>query len=436
MSVQAAIDAINPVDGNPDVIRILDGATYEEQVVVGGLPRIVEARGNFIEDLVAQNRDPITIVGPVSGERPTLAATPGTLETFGVFQDNPQDNFLAGVAFFGKNITFENLVIYQPGGEREYGVNGQGKDITFRNCLFKLNPNAAQPGEALMDFANSARIADYHAGVPNSALFDNCVFDGTTESGDGKYEGNLIYYHGVRHRDPEGTEVYVSSFTFIDTTFTNFAGRIMALRAGGIDKEALHQTMIRCTFSNNDDPTLQFYGGGRKTADRCIFANNLNVDDIDPLQQMAALQVNQRDRQTGDVTISNCLFSNNARVASSSNPNADEFAAVRIDRGEKNGVVVIDHCTFDSNGTAVRFADERAVPRTARISNCIFSNNTGAAVTGDCPKSSYVGHPGQANLALTLKNNLFYNNGFAQHIDIGNNFGAVYADPQFANTDP
>lgn len=435
-SIQAALDAINATNGVADVIQILDSAAYEEQVVVGGLQPIDQSSGDFIGALVAQNRDPVTIMGPATGERPKFAAPPASLQAYGVFEDDLEDNFNAGLVFFGKDITFENVTIYQPHGNSAYGINGQGVDITFSNCLFQLNPAAPGMGaeEDFINFNNSDRGADYYDDVTNSVLFEDCVIDGTLQDG-GKYNNTFAYYHGNDGPGLDGTTGYTSSFTFNGCTIMNFGDDLTRLRARGAGDEDISQIMNDCVIKDNDGNSLNFDGGGIKTVDGCVFSNNVNGPETDPTSDNGAIRIRGRSGRTGDVTIMNSIFSNNASFGASDDPASDKWAAVFIQNDGGDGTVTIDHCTFDGNGTGVRFADAAVRPRTALISNCIFSNHVGAAVSGDAPDGSYVEHADAANLDLTLTNNLFFTNGFAENVDIGNNVGAVGGDPMFAVTD-
>lgn len=427
-SIQAAIDAVNPTDGDPDVVQILDGAVYEEQVVIGGLPPIDVASGTWITDLFNQNRDPLTLRGPDSGDPPILDADPAALVRYGVFEDDPSDSFNAGIPFFGKDITVENVVIRQPGGNEAYAINGQGVDVTFRNVLFQPFTTAFE--EDFINFNNSDIIAALFDNVGNEVLFEDCVFDGELSDGS-KYNNTFVYYHGM-----EPAVKATDSFTFTRCSFQNGSDNLTRLRARGADQNDINMSLIDCLIRDNDGNSLQIDGGGIKTIDRCIFVNNVNGPDDPnlPIGDNAAVRIRGRSGRTGTVTISNSIFSNNASLDASTDAEGDQWATILVGNDGDDGPIVIDHCTFDGNGTAVRFADGAARPRTVTISNSIFSNNIGPAITGNGATPSYIGSGFEADLALTVKNCLFYSNG-VDDPDIGTNVGAVSGDPGYANSD-
>ncbi|HOE11242.1 MAG TPA: right-handed parallel beta-helix repeat-containing protein [bacterium] len=435
-SIQAAIDAVNPKDGNPDVIQILDGSMYEEQVVVGGLPEVNEAGGDFIGALVAENRDPITIIGPASGNAPAISPKGESLLYYSVNESDPGDNFQASLSFFGKNITFENLILEQPGGG-PYGVNGQGVEITFRKVLFRAKAGSGTPGEAVINFNNSDRVADYFNQVPCSAVFENCTWDGLLDDGT-QTTKDAVYYHGTTGPGLDGIEQpNTSTFVFKNCTFQHHEEGITRLRSRGANKDdVVNQIMQNCLIKDNNGNSINVDGAGEKLIQDCIFFNNVNgLNEALPTGTNAALFVRGRDGHTGNVTVSHCIFSNNASLDASDDPALDLWAALLITNdGADNGPVVVDHCTFDRNGTAVRIFDTSQRARTVTISNTIFSNNK-IAVTGNAASAgpSYVGSGNEANLALTLTNCLLFGN--VVNTDIGVSSGAIFADPLFANTD-
>lgn len=432
-SVQAAINSINATNGQADIINILDSATYEEQIVIGGLPPIDAASGTFISNLAAQNRDAIIIRGPATGERPKLAAPSAGLVNYGVFEENPDDNFKAGVVYFGKNITLENVAIYQPGqGSEAYGINGQGVGITFKNCLFQHNPNSTDATEDFYNMNNSAVVADLFNNVPNDVLFDGCVFDGAKSDGS-NYDNTMVYYHGTNEPGLDENFGYNSTIKFAGCTFKNFGDNLTRLRSRQAGQEDIRQEMLNCKFIDNVGNTLSVDGGGVKIVDGCLFSNNTNGEATSGDTDRAALYVRGRDGRTGDVTIKNTIFTNNASRDAFDLPGDQQWAAVYVTNDTANGIITVDHCTFDGNSVGIRFADGSARARTANVSNSIFSNNVAAGLSGDSLSGSYVGNANEANLALTMTNCLFFNNGI--NFDLGTASGSVNADPMYANTD-
>ncbi len=423
-SIQAAIDSIDPTNGEPDIIEIQDSAVYEEQVVLGGLPPIDSASGNFITDLVEQNRDPLILRGPESGEKPVIDPDPASLQAYGVFEDDLGDAFNAGVTFFGKGITVENVVIRQPGGNEAYGVNGQGVEVTFKNILFQ--PHTTTPEEDFINFNNSDRVAELFDGVGNQYLFEDCVFDGTREDDSvGEVE---LYYHGM-----QPSFKVVDEFVFQGCTFQNIDGGVTNLRARGADQQDSNQHMIDCLFIDNPATILNFSGGGEKVVDGCRFENNTNALETLPTEQNATVILSGRSGRTGELTITNSIFTNNASNGAEDHPGFDTWATVMVRNDGEDGDVLIDHCTFDGNGTAVRFLDPNTRPRTAVVSNSIFSNNISGGVSGDSLQGSYVESGNEDALDLTIENCLFHNN--PVDFDIGSDSGTINADPLYEDTE-
>ncbi len=429
-SIQAAIDSIAPTNGVADVIQILDSATYAEQIEVGGPHEVPEvsgdANGGTITDLINSNRDPITLIG-MANSPAVIAPQPGTLASHSVFEDDAEgDNYQATLSYVGSRMTFVNLNIQQLGGE-PYGINGQGIDIEFRDCLFTGVPGTGAPGESIINFNNSDRIARLYDSVGNDVLFDGCVFDGMLD--DGTKADASIYYHGI---NSDGLFVN-DSFVFQDCTFTNHSDGLTVLRARNAEEGDVHQSMIDCLFIDNDGP-VSFNGGGNKVADGCLFVNNANGPEVNSTDRTGALVLNGRSGRTGDITITDCIFSNNASFEASQDVADEQWAAVVIGNDGDDGPVAIDHCTFDGNGTAVRFFDPSFRVRTVDITDSIFSNNLVAAMTADGSDGStysYIESGGEANLDLTVANCLFHNNG--QDYDLGAVTGSVSGDPLYAD---
>ncbi len=420
-SVQAAIDSINPTNGEPDVIEIIDGGDYDEQIVIGGLPPIDSASGNFITELVEQNRDPITIRGV--GDKPTIGKADGAgLTAYGVFENDPGDNFNAGIAFFGEGITIENVEIRQPAGGSAYGLNGQAKDMTFRDVLFK--PNTTNPEEDFINFNNSDGVAQLFDGTGNSAVFEDCTFDGELEDGS-SFSNTFIYYHGIN--EPLGI---VDSFTFEGCTFTNVGDSITRLRARSPENQVTNQTMMNCVFENYSGGVLNVDGAGTKVIDGCVFRNLQNAPDLNVDDLIGGVRVRGRSGFTGDLTIRNSIFSN---IGSDGALEFENRAGIIITNDGNDPDVTIEHCTFDGNGTGVRLVDSNTRPRTVTIANSIFSNNVAFGISGDSSTLSYVGSGNEAELTLNIENCLFFNNGTG-NFDIGSDTGTITGDPMYADT--
>lgn len=424
-SLQAAIDSINPTNGQADIIEIMDGGDYDEQLVVGGLDPAESSTGTFITDLVNQNRDPLVIRGTGAAKPKIGPSDGGGLVNYSVFENDPLgDNFAAGIAFFGKGITFENVEIRQPAGSG-YAMNGQGVELVFNNVLFK--PNTIDQAEDFINFNNSERIGELFGGTGNSAVFENCVFDG--ERADGSLTPNtLVYYHGIN--EPFGI---VDSFVFKGCTFKNISSDITRLRSRNPANSAVNQEVLDCVFENIQGGGLSVDGAGEKIVDGSVFRNHHNAPDVSPDSINGAIQIRGRDGFTGKLTVTDSIFTNNGLDGAS---DLENRAAVIIQNDGTNGDVIIDHCTFDSNGTGIRAIDGAWRPRTVTITNSIFSNHAAFGFSGDAVLTggtSYVGSGLEADLALTFTNCLFFNNA-AGNFDIGAETASVNGDPLYANT--
>lgn len=425
-SLQAAIDSINPTNGQPDIIQIIDGGDYDEQLVLGGLKPAESVTGTFITDLVNQNRDPLVIRGTGATKPKIGPTTGGGLVNYSVFENDPiGDNFAAGIAFFGKGITIENVEIRQPAGAG-YALNGQGVELVFKDVLFK--PNTTDQSEDFFNFNNSDRIGELFGGTGNSAVFEDCVFDG--ERSDGSLTtSTMVYYHGIN--EPLGI---VDSFVFKGCTFKNISSDITRLRARVPANSVINQEVIDCVFENIQGGGLAVDGAGQKIIDGSVFRNHHNAPEVSPDSMVGAIKINGRDGHTGSLTVKNSIFTG---IGIEGALDFENRAAIIIQNNGVDGDIVVDHCTFDGNGTGIRAIDGSWRPRTVTVTNTIFSNNAAYGFSGDAVLAggapSYVGSGLEADLALTFTNCLFFNNGTG-NFDIGTETGSVNADPLFADT--
>lgn len=423
-SLQAAINSIDATNGQADVIEIIDGGDYDEQLVLGGLPPIDAASGAFITDLVNQNRDALVIRGTGATKPKIGPSEGGGLVNYGVFENDLGDNFAAGIAFFGKDITIENVEIRQPAGGG-YGLNGQGVELTFSDVLFK--PNTVDQQEDFFNFNNSDGVATLFGGTGNSATFENCEFDGEREDGS-LSDSTFLYYHGIN--EPIGV---VDSFKFEGCTIKNFAGDFTRLRARAPENCIINQEVINCVFENIQGGGLSVDGAGQKTVDGSVFRNHHNAAGISPDDVNAAILIRGRSGSTGSLTVTNSIFTD---IGTSGASDLENRAAIVIQNDGSNGDIVIDHCTFDGNGTGIRALDNQWRPRTVTVTNSIFSNHAAYGASGDGVLAdgafSYVGSGLEEDLALTFTNCLFFNNAVG-NFDIGTETASVTGDPLYAD---
>ncbi len=424
-SIQAAIDSINPTNGEADIIEIQDGATYTEQIVLGGLPPIDQAAiGSFITDLVNQNRDPLIVRGV--GAKPVIWPDSANIVAYGVFENDAGDNFNAGIAFFGDDITLENVEIRQPDGNSAYGLNGQANKLTFKDILFK--PTTSDQGEDFINVNNSDGVVTLF-GNGGTYTFEDCVFDGENENG--AKANAKIYFHGINDLATPMTSV----FNFTGCEFKNTNEEVTRLRGRQATQGSIDVNIKDCRFVDNDSKVLYFQGAGNNTIEGSFFENNVNGADVNPLGDDSVVFIRERSQHVPGVTIKNSIFKNNGSTdVAAADPGGEQRAAILIKNGnEGQGDITIDHCTFDANGTAIRFFDPEIRDRSATITNSIFTNNIAAAITGDGNDGTNLSYvPDSVSfLDVTITNCLFFDNGV--DFDAGTDAGTITADPMFVD---
>ncbi|MDP8244607.1 MAG: hypothetical protein P9L94_11040 [Candidatus Hinthialibacter antarcticus] len=423
-NIQAAINSINPTNGQPDIIEVQDGATYTEQIVLGGLPPIDQAAiGSFITDLVNENRDPLIVRG--IGAKPVIWPDSGNLAAYGVFENDAGDNFTAGIAFFGDDITLENVEIRQPDGNSSYGLNGQANKITFKEVLFK--PTTSDQAEDFFNVNNSDGVVTLF-GNGGTYSFEDCVFDGENE--DGVKANAKIYFHGISDLATPMTSV----FNFDGCEFKNTNDELTRLRARPASQGSIDINMTNCRFVDNDAKALYLQGNGVNTIDGCWFENNTNGADVNQTSDASTIFVHERDGHSPSLIVKNTVFANNASNNATNNTVDGRYAVILVQNGnDVSGDITIDHCTFDGNGAAVRFFDPNLRDRKATITNTIFSNNITAGITGDGNDGTNLSYvPDSVEfLDITITNSLFFSNGV--NFDVGTDSGTVSGDPMFAD---
>ena len=225
--IQAAIDSFTDAeltDGQADAVEIIDGAVYDEQVMIGNMVANSDSlAAGFLDKSIAldKRKDAFTLRGKDSANRPKINPTTG-LTKYGVSTNDPGDIFAASLSFLGKDINVENVEILQSSvidGD-QYGINGQAGNMVFKNVLFAHSGDTA-PGESLICFNNY--MADAKEGFDNSYQFIDCTFDGAV--GDSRGSGDLFYFHGYTADDATAAGVDVNQYpckvTFDGCDFLN-----------------------------------------------------------------------------------------------------------------------------------------------------------------------------------------------------------------------
>ena len=251
-SIQAAIDSFTEAelqDGVPDEVVILDSATYDEQVILGMMvPAEGQAEG-YLENAIEFNKtmDPFTLRGSDPENPPTIAPTTGSGVAYGVFNDDPGDNYTATLSFLGKDLNVANLQIRYNGTTTEYGINGQAGNMSFDNVLFGRTGDGTD-GDALINFNNDVNLVP--EGFNNSYSFNNCTWDATTESGE-PYGGDSVYFHGYSADDLNATgltpEQAAANVQFDNCTFIN-GNEAVRLRGNA---QPNHVTINRCYLTSS-----------------------------------------------------------------------------------------------------------------------------------------------------------------------------------------
>lgn len=380
-SIQAAIDSFTEAeitDGEPDMVEIIDGEEYDEQVMIGRLiadPDLNAPSAGYLDSVIelAGQRDAFTLRGADPSNRPKINPVSPIAKSYGVFTNAPDDNFIATFSYFGKNITVENVEILQSSvlDEDQYGMNGQAGEMVFNNVLF-AHSGDVRPGEALINFNNAHDIAD--KGFDNSYTFNNCTFDAAL-SGNRNDAVDTIYYHGMTASDASADGVDINDIPLVATfDGCQFLNGEVAMIIRGRDQE--NHITVKNSFIYNNKEGLIATGKGSFTVDSCIFYQNSNQPG-DFEDDVAPLITKERSQFVPELTVQNSLF-----VENLNEDEVGEFGinskvgSILVQNGNNNTTeVVIEKCTFVDNPIAIRFDDTSGRERSATINNCIFQGS-------------------------------------------------------------
>ncbi len=418
-SIQAAINSFTEAevtDGQPDVVEIIDGETYDEQVVIGKLIADPAGTGQgegYLDAAIdlAKRSDPFTLRGRDPNNRPKINPVNVEGMPYGVFTNDPGDNFVATLSYLGINLTVENIEILQASviADDQYGLNGQAGNMVFRNVLFALEGDK-QPGEALINFNNAIDIAGQ--GFDNSYTFENCTFDATF-NGERNAAVDTIYFHGYSQGDADAAGIDPANVPvnvkFINSRFIN-SDTAVYIRGRA---QANNVTFQNCYITKSNHG-LRASGKGTFVVENCIFHDNMNLpDDID--RDLGAVETVGREGFTPELTIRNSLFVDNMSADAASMAGTGGWdsraAAVRIQNDGTDPKVTIENCTFVNNPIAIRFADSSARPREGSVNNNIFQNSNVAVLTASDFQQSYFAAADIIDvLVVTGTNNVFDGN--------------------------
>ncbi len=419
-SIQAAIDSFTEAevtDGTPDVVEIIDGEMYDEQVIIGNLiPDPDGLSEGYLDDAIdlALRSDSFTLKGADPENRPSINPIEAEFASYGVFTNDSGDNFVATLSFMGKDINIENIEILQASeiNDDQYGMNGQAGNMVFKNVLF-AHSGAKAPGEAFVNLNNDIYIAD--KGFDNSYTFIDCTFDAAV---DGARNDNVdtFYFHGYGQGDADEAGINIEDVSvnvvFEGCSFLN-SDTITAIRGNA---QANHVSFSNCFISNNKQGLIGS-GKGTFTVDSSIFYNNQqNGGDAD--NDYTCLGTTGRSGFTPALTVTNSLFVDNLSADADSLAGLLGFefraAAIRIKNDGTDPDITIENCTFVNNPIAIRFTDGSGRPRSASVNNNIFQNCNSSILTADDAADSYFnsvadGDPVTA-LVVSGANNVFDGN--------------------------
>lgn len=414
-SIQAAINSFTQAeitDGTPDVVEIIDGAEYNEQVVLGGLIANPDNQSPGYLNAAIElglNRDSLTIRGANPNQRPKINPTSNG-KSYGVFTNDPGDNFVATLSFMGKDFRVENVEILQSSliDADQYAVNGQAGNMTFKNVLF-AHSGATQPGEALFNFNNAVDIAG--KGFDNSYTFEDCTFDAAVNGQRNDFV-DTFYFHG--YSASEATEAGVNPddvpcvVSFNNCKFLN--GETATMIRGRA--QANHISFKNCYIAGNKNG-LVGAGKGSFTVEDCVFYNNQNVE-TDSNSDIGAVSLNGRDGFTPQLTVRNSLFvknlSGDADVLDGGIGLDSRAAAIRIRNDGTDPDFTIENCTFVDNPVAIRAADKAVRPRKGTVNNCAFVGSNVAVFTADDFADSYLAGGEVTVLNVSGSGNVFDSN--------------------------
>jgi hypothetical protein len=394
-SIQAAIDSFTEAevtDGTPDVVEIIDGEMYDEQVIIGNL--IGDPDGlpdGYLDEVIdlALRSDSFTLKGSDSENRPSINPIDADFESYGVFTNDSTDYFIATLSFMGKDINIENIEILQASeiSDDQYGMNGQAGNMVFNNVLF-AHSGAKAPGEAFVNMNNDVYIAG--KGFDNSYTFIDCTFDAAV---DGVRNDNVdtFYFHGYGQGDADDAGVNIEDVSvnvaFEGCSFLN-GDTVSSIRGNA---QANNISFSNCFIADNKNG-LVGSGQGTFTVANSIFYNNQqNGGDAD--NDYTCVGTTGRSGFTPALTVTNSLFVDNMSADADSLAGIPGFdfraAAIRIKNDGTDPDITVDNCTFVNNPIAIRFTDGSGRPRNASINNNIFQNCNSAILTADDAADSY-----------------------------------------------
>jgi hypothetical protein len=414
-SIQAAVNSFTEAevtDGVADVVEIIDGAEYDEQVMIGGLIPNPDSQANgYLNGVIAlaKNRDPFTLRGADPNNRPKINPVNVAATAYGVFTNDPGDNFVASFSFMGKDITVQNVQIIQSSElSEQYCMNGQAGNMVFENVLF-AHEGEISPGEDLINLNNAHDIAA--EGFDNSYTFVDCTFDGTFL--DMRNSNSMFYFHGYSAGDAAADGVNLDDIP-VRVTFDgcSFINNETATNIRGRD-QANHLIVKNCYLTGNAHG-IRATGRGSVTIENSIFYQNQNMID-DASKDFGAVEIGERNSHTPALVLKNSLFVDNLiedfEFLEGTIGLDSRSAAVRFWNGNTNADFMIERCTFVNNPVALRFADTSARARKGTVDNCVFVNSNVAVLTGDDAGGGYLnsGLPAEL-LEISGSGNIFDGN--------------------------
>ena len=414
-SIQAAINSFTEAevtDGQPDVVEIIDAAVYDEQIQIGNLVPDPESQSaGYLDKAIAlsKRKDTFTLRGKDAVNHPKINPTTG-LTKYGVFSDDPTDNYAATLSYLGKNIVVENVDILQSSviADDQYGINGQAGNMVFKNVLFAHSGDTEQ-GEALINFNNSANNAA--SGFDNTYQFINCTFDSAVAGSRGTKD--MFYFHGYTADDIANAGTVPESIpckvTFDGCDFLN--GNTVTVIRG---RAQANNVEIKNSFVSQNAHGLRGAGKGTYLIENTIFYKNQNVEG-DSASDFGSVETAGRDGYTPALTVKNCLFVDNlvpdAATLDGTKGISSRAGAIYITNdATENPDFTIANCTFVNSPFAIRVSDASGRERKGTVNNCVFEKVAGAVFSAEDSVASYLSAGTAVDvLQITGKGNVFDN---------------------------
>jgi hypothetical protein len=344
----------------------------------------------------------------------------GSPSFYGLDYSDPSDAFFASIVVASRDVTLDGIEIRYVGTVAPYGINGQGSEWTFQDCLFSYRSTAGGMDDFfnMQNITRDLSVVDPLIGFDNTYVFDGCVLDLTNPDNNDYLDHQFIYMGGLQAHAP-APSANVQSCVFNNTIFRNAKGFIGEMRGHGTagpDQLVLGWKDITISNCFAENMTVE---------DRAIFNPEGYTEGWNFLNNVMSVGhgvVDVSNRGGRGPGIMN--FANNIFVGPGNAP-ASHAILRMVNNGTGNDIKIINN-TFFNYGLNPAILCTGAIPGTYLIANNIFEGSTevaqGIAIDGQ----------NFATLTVSLVNNGFFNNTTnVNGVPSGGEAGSVTTDPAF-----